>query len=84
MTTNIYRTQAYGLIMCGYVCIAFVDFMLKAKRLLDHTISFSANDYDYNKIILKYFHELKRWKKNYIALFVAGIENLKSLKYYTS
>ena len=29
--TNIYRIQAYDLIMCGYFCIGFIDFMLIGK-----------------------------------------------------
>ena len=49
--TNIYRIQVYDSIMCGYFCIVFIDFMLKAKSLLDY-----PNDYEKNeKIILKYF-----------------------------
>ena len=28
---NIFRIQAYDSIMCGYVCIGFIDFMLKGK-----------------------------------------------------
>ena len=39
--TNVYRIQAYNSIMCGYFCIAFIDFMLKGKSLLRYTISFS-------------------------------------------
>ena len=35
--TNIYRIQANDSIMCGYVRIRFIDFMLKGKRLLDYT-----------------------------------------------
>ena len=31
---NIYRTQAYDSIKCGYFCIGFIDFMLKGKSLL--------------------------------------------------
>ena len=51
MITNIYRTEAYDLMMCGYFCI-----MLKDKSLLDNTNLFSPNDYEKNdKIILKYF-----------------------------
>ena len=54
--TNIYRTQACDLIMCVYVCIEFIDFILKGKSLLDYTNLFSPNNYEKNdKIILKYF-----------------------------
>ena len=54
--TNIYRTQSYDLIMCGYFCIGFTDFILKGKSLLDYTNLFSPNSYEKNdKIILKYF-----------------------------
>ena len=67
---NIYRIQAYNLIMCGYFWIGFIGFMLKGKRLLDYTNSFSPNDYEKNnKIKLKYF---------------LSIENLKNLKYHSS
>ena len=70
--------------MCGYFCIEFIDFMLKGKILLDYTNVFSPNDYENNdKIILKYFHKLKRWK-NYIALCVESKESLENLKYHTS
>ena len=53
---NIYGIQAYDLIMCGYFCIGFIDFMLKGKSLFEYTNLFSPNDYEKNdKIILKYF-----------------------------
>ena len=42
--------------MCGYFCIGFIDFMLKAKSLLEYTKLFSPNEYQKNeKIILKDF-----------------------------
>ena len=42
--------------MCGYFCIAFIDFMLKGKSLLDCNNLFSADKYEKNdKIIPKYF-----------------------------
>ena len=51
--TNIYRIQKYDSIMCGYICIGFIDFMLKRKSLLEF---FSLNKYEKNeKVILKYF-----------------------------
>ena len=43
--------------MCGYFHIAFIDFMLKGKSVIDYTNLFSHNDYEKNnKKILKYFH----------------------------
>ena len=69
--------------MCGYFGIEFIDFILKCKSLLDYTNLLSPNDYKKNdKIILKYFQLLKRWK-NYTVLFAVSIENLKNLKYHT-
>ena len=65
--------------MCGYFCIGLNDFMLKGKSLLDYTNLFSPNDYEkIDEIILKYFQELKRWKK-YVALFGVSIEILKNI-----
>ena len=47
--------------MCGYFCIGFIDIMLKGKSLLDYTNLFSPNEYRKNdKIILKYFQQLKK------------------------
>ena len=46
----------YILILCGYFCAGFIDFMLKDKSLLDYTNLFSPNDNEKNdKLILKYF-----------------------------
>ena len=59
-------------------------YWFQSKRLLDYTNLFSPNDYKKNdKIILKHFQSLRRWK-NYIGLFAVGIENLKNVKYQTS
>ena len=55
ITTNIYRIQAYDLIMCGYFCIGFIGFMLKGKSLLEYTNLFSPNEYGKkDKTILEY------------------------------
>ena len=54
--TNIFRTQAYDSTMCGYFCIAFIDFMFKGKSLTEYTNLFSTNDFKKNDdIILDYF-----------------------------
>ena len=56
VVTNICSIQAYILIMCGYFCVGFIDFMLKSKSLLDYTSLVPPNEYEKNdKIILKYF-----------------------------
>ena len=46
--TNIYIIQAYESIMRRYFCIGFIDFMLKAKSLLDYANLFSPSDYEKN------------------------------------
>ena len=53
-TINIYRIQAYNLIMYGYFCIKFIYFMLKGKCLLDYTNLISPNKYEKNDKIIKY------------------------------
>ena len=45
---NIYIIKAFDLILCGYFCIGFIDFMLKDKILLDYTNLFSPNYYENN------------------------------------
>ena len=42
---NIFRIQAYDLIMCGYFCIGFIDFMLAGKTLTEYTNLFSPNNF---------------------------------------
>ena len=48
--TNIFRTQAYDSIMCAYFCIAYMDFMIKAKSLTEYTNLFSSNDFKKNDV----------------------------------
>ena len=44
--------------MCGFYYIAFIEYMLAGKTLLDHTNLFSLNDHKKNdKIIYKYFKD---------------------------
>ena len=35
ITTNIFRIQANGSIMCGYFCIGLIDFMIAGETLID-------------------------------------------------
>ena len=58
ITHNIFRIQDNDYIMCGFYCIAFIEYMVAGKTLLDYTNSFSLNDYKKNdKITYKYFNE---------------------------
>ena len=53
---NVFRIQAYDLIMCGYYCFKFIYFMLAGKTLTDFTNLFSPNNFLKNDdIILNYF-----------------------------
>ena len=54
ITANIFRIQANDSIMCGYICIGFINFMLKRKSLLEYTNLFSPSQYEKNdKMIVK-------------------------------
>ena len=52
ITKYIYSIKAFYSVMCGYVCIGFIDFMLKCNSLLDYTNFFSPNDYEQNDTII--------------------------------
>ena len=61
---SIYRIQAFDSIICGYICIGFIDFMLKGKSLLDYKNLFSPYNYENNdEIILKNILITKKIKK---------------------
>ena len=57
ITANIFRKQRYDLIMFRYVCIEFIDFVLKGKSwlvcyfLLERFFSYEIKD----KVILRHF-----------------------------
>ena len=55
---NIFRVQANNSVMCGYIYIGFIDFMLAGKKLTDFTSMFSPYDFKKNDdIILNYFKD---------------------------
>ena len=58
ITANIFRVEANNLLMCGYFCIGFLDYMLAGKQLTDYTSLFSPHDFEKNDdIVLSYFNE---------------------------
>ena len=67
--------------MCRYLCIGFIDFMVRGKSLLDYTNLFSPNDDEWSNNT-KIFSITKKMKK--LFWVICGIENLKNLKYYPS
>ena len=48
MNHNIFRIQGDESIMCRFYCIAFTEYMLPRKVLLDYNNLFSTNDYKKN------------------------------------
>ena len=55
---DIFRVQANNLVMCGYFCIGFIDFMLAGKKLTAFATLFSPHGFHKNdKIILCYFKD---------------------------
>ena len=54
--TNFFRIQAYDLIMCGYFCIGFINYILKRNTLTQYTNLYSPKNLKKNDdIILNYF-----------------------------
>ena len=52
ITLNTFRIQDNESIMCGFYCIAFIEYMLAGKTLLDYTKFFSLNDYKKNDMMI--------------------------------
>ena len=56
ITLNIFRIQDNESIICGFYCIALIEYMLAGKSLLDYTNLFSPNECKKNdKMIYKHF-----------------------------
>ena len=58
ITHNIFKIKDNESIICGFYCIAFIEYMLSGKTLLHYTNLFSPSDYKKNdKITYKYFRD---------------------------
>ena len=53
ITHKTFRIQGNDSIMCGYYCIAFIEYMLARETMLDYINLFSSIDRKKNKLILK-------------------------------
>ena len=56
---NIFRVQANDSVMCRYICIGFIHFILAAKKLTYFTSMFSPLDFEKNDDIILSFFENK-------------------------
>ena len=55
------------LCVCGFYCIAFIEYMIGGKVLLDYTNLFSPNDYiKSDKIMHQYF--IDKYRKKNVSL----------------
>ena len=52
ITHNIFRMQGNESIMCEFYCIAFIEYTLSRKTLLDYINLFYPNDYEKNDKIM--------------------------------
>ena len=50
ITHNIFRIPSDDSIICGFYCIALIEYMLSGRNLLDYTHLFSPNDYKKNDL----------------------------------
>ena len=62
--TNIFRTEAYDSIMCGYFCIGFINSMLKGESLTEDTNLFLPNDFKKNDDTILWI--MNKYKKGII------------------
>ena len=52
ITHSIFRVQDDDSIICGFYCIAFIEFVLAGRNLLDYTNLFSPCDYKKNDQVI--------------------------------
>ena len=64
ITRNIFRIQNDDSIMCGFYCIAFIEYMLPGKFFFDYTNLFSPYDY-------------KKMARQYISILTTNIASLE-------
>ena len=50
ITHSIFQVQSDDFIMCGFYYIAFIEYMIAGKTLLDYTSLFAPNDYQKKRL----------------------------------
>ena len=61
--------------MCGFYDIAFIEYVLSGKTLLDYTNLFPPNGYIYDKIVYKYFKD--KYVNQVLGLDYKKIDDVK-------
>ena len=52
LSRTTFRIQSDDSIMCGFYCIAFIEYMITGNTLLNYANLFSPNDYQNNDKII--------------------------------
>ena len=52
ITQNIFRIRSDDSVMCGFYCIAFIEYIIAGNSLFGYTNLFSPNDYKKNDKII--------------------------------
>ena len=64
ITHNIFVIQDKEFIICGFYCIAFIEYLLAGKSLLNYTNLFSTSDYKKNDNIMYNYSKDKYYRKS--------------------
>ena len=76
ITLNIFRIQSDDYIICGFYCIAFIEYMITGKGLLDYQKK--------NKIIYKYLKDkndkrkIYPWNRRWFSPVVRGFVSISA------
>ena len=75
ITINFFRIQAYYSIMCGYFCIAFINFMLAGTTLTEFTNLFSPDNLK-NIYIYIYIYNFKVFYDQCVKMVECNSHNM--------
>ena len=73
ISTKIYRIQTCNSILCGYLCIGFINFMLKGKKRLNNTKIFLMTKHFFMKRFVKRW----AWTKSIVLSVISIDETFK-------
>ena len=77
ITHNMFRIQDNKSIMYGFCCIAFIEYMLAGKSLLDYINFFSLKDFKKNDKIIKKFLKINMSEETNLELRIRNIDETR-------